>query len=72
MKRVILHIDRLVLKDFGDADRQRLSVAVQAQLAQVFGEPEVVRQLVATAGVPHLKLGQLPAATPGLRKGSLP
>lgn len=72
MKRVILHIDRLALNGFCEADRQRLASVVQARLARVFGESETVRQLIAAAGVPHLQLGHCLATTRAIRKETLP
>jgi len=72
MTRVILHIDRLVLKGFREADRQRVVSGVQAQLGRVFGEPETVLRLAAAAGVSQMRLGPWPAATCATRKETLP
>ena len=56
MTRVVVHIDRLVLKGFPHQDRQALAEGLQQELGRLFAEPDAARQLAARADVGQLKV----------------
>lgn len=47
MTRVVLHIDRLVLKGFQRRDRDALVAALQAEMGRVLAEPQALARLSA-------------------------
>ena len=57
MKRVVVHIDRLVLKGFRHEDRHAIAWGLQDELGRVFGDRETVSHLSAMEGVPQLRVG---------------
>ena len=60
MKRVVIHIDRLVLKGFRSADRHDIAVGLQEELGRVFAGREAVSQLRAKGDVSRLQVGGVP------------
>ena len=60
MKRVVVHIDRLVLKGFRPEDRHAVATGLQQELGRVFADREVVSLLTAARGVPRLQVGGVP------------
>ena len=57
MKRVIVTIDRLVLKGFRPEDRHAIAVGLQEELGRVFADREAVSLLGAMGDVPRLQVG---------------
>ncbi|MCT0198354.1 hypothetical protein KQ313_01450 [Synechococcus sp. CS-1325] len=47
MRRVIVHIDRLVLKGFRPQDRFAIAAGLEQELSTLFADPQAVRQLTA-------------------------
>jgi hypothetical protein len=56
MKCVILHIDRLVLRDVRQDDRQAVVMRVRESLERAFGNKETVRHLREIGNLARLKL----------------
>jgi hypothetical protein len=59
MKRVVVHIDRLVLKGFPNQDWYALAGGLQQELGRLFAEPNAARQLAARGNVWQLKVGSV-------------
>lgn len=67
MTRVVVHIDRLVLKGFRPKDRHAIGQGLQAELERVFAERDAVSRLRGMGDVPRLQVGGVPvekAASP--------
>lgn len=56
MKRVVVHIDRLVLKGFRHEDRHAIAAGLQQELSRVFGDREAVENLSTAGDVSRLKV----------------
>ena len=67
MKRVVVHIDRLVLKGFRPEDRHAIAVGVEQELGRVFADQEAVSHLSAVGDVSRLQVGSVP-----IEQGSMP
>lgn len=57
MKRVVVHIDRLVLKGFRHDDRHAVALGLQEELGRVFADREAVSHLRALGAVSRLQVG---------------
>lgn len=57
MKRVVVHIDRLVLKGFRHEDQHAIAAGLQRELGRVFAEREAVSHLTAMGNVSRLQVG---------------
>lgn len=57
MRRVVLHIDRLVLKGFRYQDRHAIAMGLQRELRRVFAGREAASPLAALADVSQLQVG---------------
>ena len=57
MKRVVVHIDRLVLKGFREEDRHAIALGLQEELGRVFADRESVSLLRAMGDVSQLQVG---------------
>jgi len=57
MNRVIVHIDRLVLKGFRHEDRHAVALGLQEELGRVFADREAVSHLRALGDVSRLQVG---------------
>ncbi|MBS0171522.1 MAG: hypothetical protein JSR62_14320 [Nitrospira sp.] len=55
MRRVIVNIDRLVLKNFRYEDRHAIAGGVQEQLTQLLSEPGMAERIARLGNVPHLR-----------------
>jgi hypothetical protein len=62
MTRVVVHIDRLVLRGFRREDRHAVATGLQEELTRVFAEPEVTSHVRTMGDVPTLGVG--PVAMP--------
>lgn len=56
MKRVIVHIDQLVLSGFRHEDRHAFVLGLQQELGRVFGDRDAVQQLIAVGDVSRLQV----------------
>jgi hypothetical protein len=62
MKRVIVHIDRLVLRgSVHGGDGRGLAAGLQAELARALAQPGAIRSLAALGSVASLKAGRVAA-----------
>jgi hypothetical protein len=59
MKRVIVHIDRLVLRGFDHEDRHAIAAGLQQELARLFAEPHAAQQLTARGDVSRMRVGSI-------------
>ncbi|MBL0037389.1 MAG: hypothetical protein IPP36_00365 [Nitrosomonadales bacterium] len=59
MKRVVLHIDSLVLKGFRHEDRHGIAEGLQQELTRLFANPQAAQQLAANGDVSQLRLGNI-------------
>ena len=59
MKRIVLHIDKLVLKDFQHEDRQAIAEGLQQELTRLFSDPQTAQQLTANGDIAQLRLGNI-------------
>ena len=57
MKRIVIHIDRLVLKGFRPEDRHAIAAGLQLELGRVFAEREAVSLLRDRGDVSRLQVG---------------
>jgi hypothetical protein len=57
MKRVVVHIDRLVLKGFRREDRHAIAAGLQQELGRLFADRDAVSGLQATGDVSQLRVG---------------
>lgn len=59
MKRIVLHIDNLVLKGFRQEDRQGIAAGLQNELGRIFSDPQAARQLMTSGDVTRLRVGNV-------------
>lgn len=59
MKRIILHIDRLVLKGYQHEDRQGIAAGLQQELAKLFAVPQAAQQLTTMGDISRLRAGNI-------------
>ena len=59
MKRVVLHIDRLVLKGFEHEHRHGIAEGLQQELSRMFADPQAAQQLMANGDVARLRVGNI-------------
>ena len=67
MKRVIVHIDSLVLRGFHHEDRHAIAAGLQQELARLFADPHVAQQFTARGDLSRLRVGSIdinPTAKP--------
>jgi hypothetical protein len=57
MTRVIVHIERLVLKGFRPGDRHAVAQGLQAELARVLSARDAASRLRGMGDVPRLQVG---------------
>lgn len=71
MKRVVLHIDRLVLNGVDRADAQAVSAGLQAELQRLLVDPRVAGSLVDGGNRARIQAGTVADRTGGgaLRMG---
>jgi hypothetical protein len=66
MTRVVVHIDRLVLKGARPEDRHAIAQGLQDELSRVFGERDAVARLRSLGDVPQIKVGGVAVERGGL------
>jgi hypothetical protein len=59
MKRIVLHIDSLVLKGFRPEDRHGIAEGLQQELARLFADPQAAQQLMASCDMSRLRVGSI-------------
>jgi hypothetical protein len=59
MKRVVVHIDRLVLNGIRPADQHAFAAGLQQELQRGFGDREAVSQLSVAGDRPGFQVGGL-------------
>lgn len=59
MKRIVLHIDSLVLKGFRHEDRQGIAEGLQQELFRLFSDPQTAQQLTANGDISRLRIGNI-------------
>jgi hypothetical protein len=59
MRRVVVHIDRMVLKGFGNADAQAISEGMRAELARLLAQPATSDRLASLGHVSSLHAGKI-------------
>lgn len=62
VKRVTVHIQRLVLRGFQYADRLAIAAGLQAELARRLELSDVAGQIASRGDAAHLHVGPVPAA----------
>jgi hypothetical protein len=59
MKRIVLHIDSLVLKGFRHEDRHGIAEGLQQELTRMFADPQSAQQLTSNGDVSRLRIGNI-------------
>lgn len=59
MKRVTLHIDRLVLRGFRRENRDGLVEGIQQELHRLLADPQAAQQLAAGGDAARLRMGEV-------------
>ena len=59
MKRVVVHIDRLVLKGFRNADSQAIGEGMRGELARLLADPTTGERLTSLGHVSSLHAGKV-------------
>lgn len=59
MKRVIVHIDSLVLEGFKHEDRHAIAAGLQQELARLFADSQATQQLTTKGDVSRLRVGNI-------------
>jgi hypothetical protein len=59
MKRVVVHIDRMVLKGFRNADAHAISEAMRGELARSLAHPATGERLASLGHVSNLRAGKV-------------
>jgi hypothetical protein len=62
MRRVIVHIDNLVLKGFRSEDRHAIARGLQERLTHLLSQPGMAQQLKQVESIPHLRAGSMSIA----------
>lgn len=60
MRRIVLHIDRLILNNFRYEDRLAIASGLEKELVRVFGDREATKQLRAGGDILRLPLSRVP------------
>lgn len=60
MKRVVVHIDRLVLRGVVGGQDENFAHGLREELARQLADPQAVQQLAAGGNVARLRLGKVP------------
>ncbi|ULA61580.1 MAG: hypothetical protein LZF60_340120 [Nitrospira sp.] len=55
MKRIVVNIDRLVLKGFRFEDRHAIAQGLQEQLTRLLAEPGIAERMAGLGDVPRLR-----------------
>lgn len=70
-RRVVIHIDELVLRGFRPEDRHAIAAGLQAELTRLYAaSPEAVQALASRGDMARLRIGNV-NLTPGTRPGQV-
>lgn len=84
MRRVVVHIETLVLKGFRHDDRHAISAGLQEELSRLLVAPAIVQRLAQAGEIPRMQVGNVSitanakpqrigiAAAQGISKGLTP
>jgi|PlaIllAssembly_1097288.scaffolds.fasta_scaffold17654_2 hypothetical protein len=67
MKRVVVRIDRLVLRGFDGCDRDEIAEGLREELIHQFSGSDALNRLTGQSAKPILRIGGVP-----IRRGSMP
>lgn len=67
MKRVVVHIDRLVLRGFAASDGDGIALGLRQELGRLLADPAMANRLAAGGNVARLRLGAVP-----IQRGAAP
>ena len=59
MKRVVIHIDRLVLNGFRFEDRHTIAAGLQQELSHLLADPQAVQGLTGLGDISRLQVGRV-------------
>jgi len=59
VKRIVVHIDSLVLRGFRHEDRHAIAAGLQAELTRLFAEPSTASRLATAGYSERLKIGNV-------------
>ena len=59
MKRVVVHIDSLVLKGFRHEDRHAIAMGLQQELSRLLADPQAAQGLTGLGDISRLQVGSL-------------
>jgi len=59
MKRVVLHIDSLILNGFRHEDRHAIAAGLQQELTRLLTDPQAAQQLTVNGDVARLRVGNI-------------
>ena len=59
MKRVVVHIDRMVLKGFRNADSQAIGEGMRGELARLLADPVTGERLASLGHVSRIQAGKI-------------
>lgn len=59
MKRVVIHIDRLVLKGFRHEDRHAIAEGLQQELYLLLADPQAAQGLAGLGDISRLQVGRM-------------
>ena len=62
MKRVVLHIDRLVLKGFAQGDHGRIAADLQGELGRLLADPTTAGRLASLSHMSSIRSGEQSSA----------
>lgn len=63
MKRIVMHIDRLVLHGFGQADGDGFAQGLREELGRLLADPEVANRFASGRNIAQLRLGRVSIAS---------
>lgn len=58
MKRVIVHIDRLVLNGYPQDERHAFATSLQVELGKLLADPALAERIASLGNVAHIRVGQ--------------
>lgn len=70
MRRVVVHIDRLVLRGIRPEDRHEFAAGLRRGLEELLREPQAAALIEGAGAIAHLRAGRLPVV-PGTAPGAL-
>jgi len=59
MRRVVIHIDRLVLNGFRFEDRHAIAAGLQQELSRLLAYPQAVQGLTGLGDISRLQVGRM-------------